>query len=396
MKTAVVFIHGFTGGAETWKNIEGTKFSDLLREDPEVNGDFEFFEFAYYTKLTDFFTSAKFQKVVNAIPILNLIPGVTGKVKVNRPIAQLSEQLATYLNLQLGEFDEVILIAHSMGGLIAKDHIINYEPGHGPKPVGFVSMAVPHKGSFGALILGSANINAKELVPLSEYCDALNNKWTEQKQNLPPTLYMIAQHDECVSKESAVPFTVLKSDKAIVDHDHTSICKPSSNVDMTYLAVKKFLKDFFYDKSMHALANDAFLMSMPDYDKEIFVLKMIVCDIGKMGIDDAKDCFFNAEIISKAASRKDAEELRGLQSKVLSLYKQKYNACNGEKFSSNAIFAAVHAEITAQDSGVLKSTASYLNFLHKKGLLHQLANNMRHDVVWSDDTDFTAIKAKMS
>jgi esterase/lipase len=396
MKTAVVFIHGFTGGAETWQNNEGTKFSDLLKKDPEVNGDFSFFEFTYYTKLTDFFTSAKFQKVVNAIPILNWIPGVSGKVKVNRPIAQLSEQLATYLNLELGGFDEVILIAHSMGGLIAKDHIINYEPGHGPKPAGFVSMAVPHKGSFGGLILGPVNINARELVPLSEYSDALNNKWTEQKQNLPPTLYMIAQHDECVVKESAVPFTVLKSDKAIVDHDHTSICKPASNTDMSYLAVKKFLKDFFYEKSMHALASDAFLMSMPDYDKEIFVLKMIVCDIGKMGIDDAKDCFFNAEIISKAANRKDAEELRGLQSKVLSLYKQKYNACNGEKLSSNAIFAAVHAEITAQDSGVLKSTASYLNFLHKKGLLHQLANNMRQDVIWSDSTDFTAIKEKMS
>jgi hypothetical protein len=135
---------------------------------------------------------------------------------------------------------------------------------------------------------------------------------------------------------------------------------------------------------------------MPDYDKEIFVLKMIVCDIGKKGVDDAKDCFFNAEIISKAANRKDAEELRGLQGKVLSLYKQKYNSCNGNNMTPNAIFAAVHAEITAQDSGVLKSTASYLNFLHKKGLLHQLANNMKNDVIWSDDTDFTAIKAKMS
>jgi hypothetical protein len=396
MKTAVVFIHGFTGGEVTWKNSAGMKFSELLKQDSEVKDEFEFFEFTYFTKLTDFFTSAKVQKVLNAIPILKRIPGVTGNVKVNRPIAQLSEQLATFLDLELGAFDEVILIGHSMGGLIAKDHVINYEPGHGPRPVGYISMAVPHKGSLSGLILGPLNLNAKELTPLSEYCDALNNKWTEQKQNLPPTLYMIAQHDECVVKESAVPFTVPKSDRATVAHDHTSICKPESRTDLSYLAVKKFLKEHFYEKSMHALANDAFLMSMPDYDKEIFVLKMIVCDIGKKGVDDAKDCFFNAEIISKAANRKDAEELRGLQGKVLSLYKQKYNSCNGNNMTPNAIFAAVHAEITAQDSGVLKSTASYLNFLHKKGLLHQLANNMKNDVIWSDDTDFTAIKAKMS
>ena len=135
---------------------------------------------------------------------------------------------------------------------------------------------------------------------------------------------------------------------------------------------------------------------MPDYDKEIFVLKMIVCDIGNKGVSDAKDCFFSAEIISKAANKKDAAELRELQTKVLSLYKQKYNLCTGKKMEANDIFAEVHAEITAQDSGVLKSTVSYINFLHKKGLLHQLANNMRDDVIWSDNTNFNEIKVKMS
>jgi hypothetical protein len=395
MKTAVVFIHGFTGGEGTWTNAGGSKFSELLEKDSEISSNFEFFEFTYYTKLVDFFTTAKIQKILNFIPIIKLIPGITGRVKVNKPIAQLSEQLATFLDLELGEFEDVILIAHSMGGLIAKDHILNYEPGHGPKPVGYVSVAVPHKGSFSTLILGPANINAKEMIPLSEYCDALNNKWTEQKQNLPSTLYMIAQHDECVVKESSIPYTVLKSSKAIVDHDHTSICKPVDSGDLSYLAVKKFLKNFFYNKFMNSLANDTSLMSAPDYDKEIFVLKMIVCDIGKKGISDAKDCFFNAEIISKAANKKDATELRSLQSKVLSLYQQKYNSCNGKKLSSNEIFAEVHAEITAQDSGVLKSTAEYLNFLHKKGLLHQLANNMRDDVIWSDATNFNDIETRM-
>lgn len=393
MKTAVVFVHGFTGGEETWKGGGGLKFSELLAQDPELNTDYQFFEFTYFTKLLDFFTTAKIQKVLNVIPLINRIPGITGRVRVNKPIAQLSEQLATFLDLQLGEFDDVILISHSMGGLIAKDHILNYEPGHGPKPSGYVSISVPHKGSLSSLILGPANnVNARELVPLSEYCDALNNRWIEQKQNLPPTLYMIALHDECVVKESALPFTVSKAGRATVDHDHTSICKPLSMADLSYVAVKKFLKDISYNKLMNSLSNGALLTSMPDYDKEIFVLKMIVCDIGKMGVADAKDCFFNAEIISKAANKKDAAELISLQGKVLSLYKQKYNSCNGKNLSSNEIFAEVHAEITAQDDAVLKSTASYLNFLHKKGLLHQLANNMRDDVIWGDQTDFNAIE----
>ncbi len=397
MKTAVVFIHGFTGGDETWKNPSGVKFSEMLRNDSDLNKDFEFFEFTYYTKLVDFFTSAKFQKILNVIPLINRLPGITGRVRTNKPIAQLSEQLSTFLDLELGEFNEVVLIAHSMGGLIAKDHILNYEPGHGPKPTGYISIAVPHKGALSALILGPANnVNTKELTPLSEYSDALNNRWVEQKQNLPPTLYMLAQHDECVVKESALPFTVQKADRATVDHDHTSICKPISPKDLPFLAVKKFLQNITYVKIMTTLASDSSLSSMPDYDKEIFVLKMIVCDIGNKGVSDAKDCFFSAEIISKAANKKDAAELRELQTKVLSLYKQKYNLCTGKKMEANDIFAEVHAEITAQDSGVLKSTVSYINFLHKKGLLHQLANNMRDDVIWSDNTNFNEIKVKMS
>ncbi|NVE01195.1 ABC-three component system protein [Massilia sp. BJB1822] len=396
MKTAVVFVHGFTGGEETWKNSGEVKFSTLLKTDAKLDAEFEFFEFSYFTKLVDFFSSAKFQKILKAIPLVNRIPGVTGRVKVNKPIAQLSEQLATFLSLQLGDFDEVILIGHSMGGLIVKDHILNYEPGHGPKPVGYVSMAVPHKGALSALILGPANnVNVKELTPLSEYCDGLNNKWTDQKANLPASLYMIAQHDECVAKESALPFTVPRASRVIVDHDHTSICKPFSSSDLSYVAVQKFLTDYSYKKFMHVVANGTGLLSKPDYDKEIFVLKMIVCDIGDKGMSDAKNCFFNAEIISKAANKKDMKELQSIQAKVLSLYQQKYNACNVKKLTPNEIFAEVHAEITAQDSGVLKATADYINFLHKKGLLHQLANNLRDDVVWSDTTDFNAIQTKM-
>ena len=367
----------------------------MLAGDTELT-EYDFYEFSYYTKLLDFFSSAPFQKILGAIPLIKHLPGITGRVRMNRPIAQLSEELATYMSLTLGDYSEVILVAHSMGGLVAKDHILNYQPGHGPLPSGYISIAVPHKGSLSAHLLGPLNnVNAKELSPLSEYCDALNNKWIEQRDNLPAAIYMLAQHDEIVVKESALPFTVSKDSKVVVSHDHTSICKPLDKTDLSYRAVKKFLAERGYDKMMKVLASDSSSMSTPEYDKEIFVLKMIVCDIGKKGIADAKDCFFNAEIISKAANKKDALELRSLQSKVLSLYQQKYNACVGKKMVSNDIFAEVHTEITAQDAGVLKSTVKYLSFLHKKGLLHQLANNLGDDVIWSEDTDFEKILSRM-
>lgn len=69
-----------------------------------------------------------------------------------------------------------------MGGLIAKSYILDYEDNIGPKPIGFVSIAVPHKGVIGAVLLSpSMNVNAKELLPLSEYGDHINNEWVEKK-----------------------------------------------------------------------------------------------------------------------------------------------------------------------------------------------------------------------
>ena len=396
MKTAVVFIHGFTGGKNTWRNEAGQSFAELLGSDHEITDKFDFFEFDYYTKISALFNSALFQKITNLIPFVNLIPGITGRVRSNKPIAQLSEQLATYLNLTLDGYDNVVLISHSMGGLIAKDHILNHQPGHGPKPIGFISVAVPHKGALGAILLGPVkNINAKELTPLSEYLDELNNNWVDQKSNLPPCLYMVAQYDECVQMTSAIPFNVKKSERAIVSHDHSSICKPDSTSDLSYVAISGFLKEISYQQDMAAMANFTAAGCTPEYGKEIFVLKMIVCNIGVKGVEDAKDCFFNAEIISKAANRRDAEELKALQKKVLSVYKQKYNECSGKNIPPNDIFAKVHAEITAQDGAALKSSVAYLNFIHKKGLLHQLANNIDQTVIWADDTDFDKIKLGM-
>ncbi len=389
MKTAVVFVHGFTGGTGTWLNNAGTSFKEMLKADPQLEERFDFFEYEYFTKVTALQHSVLVQKVLALVSSIPGVPKMGGRIKKNQTIANLSQGFSTYLSLKLGDYSNVVLIAHSMGGLIAKEQILSYESGNGPKTIGYVSMAVPHKGALGALLLApTSNINARELVPLSEYSDELNNRWTQHKNQLPVSLYMIAQHDECVEKTSAIPFTVTAQQKKVVDHDHSSICKPVSPADLSYLAVCKFLKDIAYTQTMANAANTSAITATPDYDKEIFVLKMIVCDIGPKGIDDAKDCFFNAEIISKAANKNDAEEMRQLQQKVLSIYKQKYNQFFGTGNTPNHVFSQIHSEIVTQDSLALKSSVASLNFLHKKGLLHQLANDMNETVIWSDDDEY--------
>ncbi|CAD5367491.1 TPA: ABC-three component system protein [Escherichia coli] len=387
-KSCVVFVHGFTGGAGTWKNSKGESFSDLLRADREIDQSYDFYEFDYYTKIASLVDSAL------VVRLLSLVGLGSGKVKKNQPIRRISELLSTYVRTNLSSYDSVIFIAHSMGGLIVKDYILNHEKGDTPEPIGYLSLAVPHKGSIGGYLLGSFNLNAKELQPLNAYSDTLNNAWIDAKESLPKAQYYIALHDECVDEVSALPFTVKRSDKFVVDHDHISICKPSDVNDMVCAQAANFLKSRAYDFTMSELATTVYKPESNSYEKEIFVIKMILSDVGEKGIDDAKGSFFHAEIITKAADKKDRITLQDLQTKVLSLYQQSYNA-HSSKLEANEVFAKVHDLLLEQDSKVLVSGVNYINFMHKKGLLHQLANKLNTQVTWSDKIGIQDILAKM-
>ena len=387
-KIAVVFVHGFTGGVGTWVNASGTSFSNLLRADSEIDSNFDFYEFDYYTKVHDLFKSAPVTRV------LSLLGLGDGKVKKNQPIRRLSELLATYVRTALSDYESVVLIGHSMGGLIVKDFILKFESGDGPEPIGYLSFAVPHKGSISAYLLGSFNVNAKELQPLSEYSDRLNNDWIDSKGSLPRAQYYIALHDECVTEVSALPFNVKKADKFVFEHDHVSICKPADSSDLVFIRTVKFLKECAYDLSMKGVAATVFVPESSSYEKEIFVIKMILADIGDKGVEDAKGSFFHAEIITKAADQRDRKKLQELQAKVLSLYQQSYNANSGA-VEPNQVFARVHELLLEQDSKVLASGVDYINFMHKKGLLHQLANKPNMQVVWSDDFGVDEVTAMM-
>ncbi|MNG25944.1 hypothetical protein D3C84_1108640 [compost metagenome] len=79
---------------------------------------------------------------------------------------------------------------------------------------------------------------------------------------------------------------------------------------------------------------------------------------------------------------------------MLALYRQSYNA-NSSKIEPNDVFAKVHELILEQDSKVLLTSVEYINFMHKKGLLHQLANRLDKNVIWSDLVSLEDVTSKM-
>jgi pimeloyl-ACP methyl ester carboxylesterase len=89
-----VFIHGLFSSAQTWSH-----FDRLVAEDPALAG-FAFFHFEY--------ASPKFRfNPTRRIPNYN----------------DLADSLGTYLQLDLGEFPNMVLVSHSQGGLIIQRYL---------------------------------------------------------------------------------------------------------------------------------------------------------------------------------------------------------------------------------------------------------------------------------
>lgn len=379
---AVVFVHGFTGGSGTWSNTQGIKFKDLLLTETDISETFDMIEFEYFSTISDIFHSDLIQKAISLF-------GFRPKVRYNRPIKKLADELKTFLQLNAEQYEGIVLIGHSMGGLICKEVILSHERGDEPVIVGYISVAVPHKGSLDSMLFALLNVNSKELVPLNAYNSELNNRWIDNKSKLPESVYIVGQHDQYVPDSSGLPFT---TKSYTLHHDHNTICKPESKSDSTYKAVVKLLRKLSKNHRMQKLSELTYEDISPDYDKEIFVIKMILCDIGEKGMDDAKESFFNAEVITKAADEEDKRLLQDLRKKVISLYRQTFNLHASTGSAPNTIFAEVHQQLLSQDKSSLEAGAKYINFLHKKGLLHQAANNLCTTVTWSNTTTLDEIK----
>ena len=380
-KIGVIFIHGLTGGPETWRSNVGHRFGDLLLQS-EIGEHIEVHYFDYYTKILSIFDSAAAKRILGRIPLLKKISFFKGRVQKNQPVEQLAEQLSTWIRLELSHLDEVVLIAHSMGGLIAKDYVLNSNIENSPRTTGFLSIAVPHKGSLSAQILQPINRNAAELVPLNEYTSRLNDRWVDK----PPThftpWYVIALHDECVDKESAIPGLIAKEQKFTVDHDHLSVCKPDSALDPVAKCAVLLIRQLIEKNSTAHQIAVASNMPQPSYEKEIFVIKLLLGEIGKPGIDMAKEAFFQAEIIEKLSNATDRQNIARLQRLIVNLYRSVFIGHSGNN-DRNALFAEIHRLIVAEDGAALKSAVKSINFLHKQGLLHKAANELTDEVFWA-------------
>lgn len=389
-KIAVVFIHGLKGNSDTWVNELGESLQELLCDcDDDIAKYCDFYEYNYFSNITEFmngFAAKQSFNFLKKIPLLNSYKGVSKnkKVRKNKTIDHLARGLESELRVRFSEHKEIILIGHSMGGLVAKSLIlsqINSDNINNIKT--YISVATPHHGSFQALFLKfSNNKHITELQPLNEQTMTLEKEWGKNKNNLPQSRYLVALDDEVVQPHCAVPNIAKESDIfELNEEDHTSICKPNDTNHTSFIIIKDIIKE----RLSGILLKDQYIETKKEkidsYKNELFVVKLIIADVNNSLVSSSKESYFKAEIACRV-NKRSLDQLNTLYDKIKFIYQQEYYLFDEGKIDSSGLVYKVHQIIKESDSTNLKSAIENLSFLEKIGMLHQLANSVEQEIVW--------------
>jgi pimeloyl-ACP methyl ester carboxylesterase len=376
----VLFIHGLKGGVDTWAHDNGTSLPGLLSEDKEINELFDIAYFNYFSTFTNTYGVAK--------SIWNKLWG-TKKAPKNLPITEIAQLLKTEFTISLIDYQSIIVVAHSMGGLITKSCILSQLEESNTTPInGFVSLAVPHSGAIKANLASSlvtSNIQISDISVLSDPIDEITRKWMASPLR-PNTKYIYGAYDNIVDKKSALSYDATSKNSFAVNEDHISISKPKDKDQTVFKIVKKGIMSLI--KTNNSLTIET-LENQDEFNSEYFVLKLIIADVHNKITRHAKGYFYNAEFARKIfTSDREKKELEKLYSQIKNIYEEEFENHIANKTTSDQLVSAVHQKISQEDQTYLKTFLNNMDNIHKKGMLHQIANNANDTILWSADTNF--------
>jgi pimeloyl-ACP methyl ester carboxylesterase len=217
-RAAIVFVHGFTGsGLGTWSALA-----------PRIAGDTQLASWDCWT--VTFGTS--------------WLPDITGIWSADADLDILAERLATDLGKgTLQRFDALVLVAHSMGGLIVQRALIDW-PRLAERTRAVVLFGTP---SAGLVKARTVKFWKRQLAAMGEggpFITALRADWAHRFATTAPfTLLAVGgERDQFVPPESSLePFPV--DQRAVVAGNHvTMIHPPQSDPNVVDLLVQRIVR----------------------------------------------------------------------------------------------------------------------------------------------------------
>ncbi len=204
-QTAIIFIHGFDGDPQSWNS-----FCEYLKDEPNLSG-WDIHSLGYSTvglKSLDFWLPWR------KLPSIELL-GVS---------------LGTMTGLKaLKRYKSLVLIAHSMGGLVTQQALVTDDDAFQSKVTHVFLFGTPSGGVGLARHLGMFNRQARDLSSDSDFITNLRKKWANKyNANIPFKLWAIAgQTDPIVSSKSAHS-AFPESAREGIAGDHSAIVRPES------------------------------------------------------------------------------------------------------------------------------------------------------------------------
>lgn len=214
----ILFVHGLGGNANsTWG-----KFGNLIQQDTELSKyDIAFFD--YPTSLFRLPFSKKYPR-----------------------IQTLANALRTQINTKFYNHTNIILVCHSLGGLIAKRYLIDEVKHHEDLRIqSLLLFSVPNNG---AGLASAANMiswrhnQLRQLCKDSDLLTDINEDWVSLNINkLIQVKYVVADQDSVVSKESAQAYYGNREIAVVLNRGHIDVVKPMNSEDMPFLILRKFV-----------------------------------------------------------------------------------------------------------------------------------------------------------
>ncbi|MGK4568580.1 lipase family alpha/beta hydrolase [Flavobacterium sp. 3HN19-14] len=157
----------------------------------------------------------------------------------------MSDLLETEIRVKCTDYQNIVLIAHSMGGLICKHYILNeIKENRELKVKSFISLAVPHQGAQLANIgsIALKNMQLVNLSVLSNLTDQMTREWLQYSSSIPKTTYFIGKEDRVVTENSAKAIDFQSGSINFTNDDHSSIICPAGDSSLMLEIKNKLTK----------------------------------------------------------------------------------------------------------------------------------------------------------
>lgn len=233
-KKVVLFVHGLGGDPDrTWRgNAQTPSLPELVRNDPVLGAEYDVSLYG--------FPSSPF----SAPPVASIVDG-----------------LRTHILHRCAGFDEIALVAHSLGGLIAQKYVVEELTAGRPLRVKkLILYAVPNDGSSLAKVgdlLPWHNRQLNALCRSSDLIEQLTQDWIRlEVTRTVAVTYVTAGQDAAVARDSSRRLWDAADREELPGRGHVDLVKPTDANDLAFVILRSVLDERRTGKVMLVLSHE--------------------------------------------------------------------------------------------------------------------------------------------